>query len=121
MERLNVQADVRARLAEAITDAQVRVTVPSPRPSRLVVVRRVGGAMQDQLMDFAKMEALIYAPTEAQACELAERVSAAMLSLGFADGYAKVRESYFYTDYDEEAGAPRWYAQYELTTYKPKE
>lgn len=121
MERLNVQAAVRAYLAEKIPNAETRVTIPSPRPERLVVVRRVDGAMQDQLLDFAKVEALIYAPTESEAYKLAQEVSGAMLALSFADGYAKVRESYFYTDYDEDAKNPRWYAQYELTTYQPKE
>lgn len=121
MERMNVQATVRAYLAKQLPNTTVKVTVPDPRPDYLVVVRRIGGAMQNELLDFAKVECLIYAPSEAKAADLAAQVSQAMLSLKHADGYALVHEQYFYSDYDTEAKTPRWYAQYELTTYSPKE
>lgn len=121
MERMNVQANIRAYLASNLPDVSVKVSIPDPRPDYLVVVRRVGGSMQDALIDVPKIEALIYAPTEAETAKLATLVSQLMFKLTFADGYAQVYESFFYSDYDTVAKNPRWYAQYELKTYLPKE
>ena len=48
---MNVQAVVRAYLADALPDASVRVVVPNPRPERFVLVRREGGARIDRHRD----------------------------------------------------------------------
>lgn len=119
MPRLNVQAEVRRMLESALPDVEVRVSVPDPRPPKLVVVRREGGAMENRLVDRAGVGVDMWAPTEAEAAELAERVSDSMLSLGFADGFALVREEAMRSDPDMVAKSPRWYASYTLWTYKP--
>lgn len=120
MPRLNAQAAVRRLLAEELPDAEVRASVPDPRPARLVVVRREGGCRDAHLLDTAGIGIDMYAPTELEASELAEAVSDAMLRLPFSEGFAKVSEETCRSDYDVKAGCPRWYASYTLRTFKPK-
>lgn len=119
MRRMDVQAEVRARLASSLPGVEVRVSVPDPRPERLVVVRRDGGAMRDGLVDEATLQVLMWAPTEAEASALAMRVSAAMLSLPFSGGFARVRETSLRSDRDLLTRSPRWFASYSVATYKP--
>lgn len=120
MARLDVQGDLRRRLAEALPGVEVRVTVPDPRPATLVVVRREGGPGQDLLIDRPGVGIDCWAPTEAEAYELADRVDAVMRSLPFAGGYATVALESMRSDYDLKAGSPRWYASYTLRTFKPQ-
>lgn len=117
MSRLNVQADVRRRLADALAPVEVRVSVPDPRPKTLVVVTREGGRRLNALQDRAGVGVLVWAPTEADACELADRVADAMASLPFAAGYDAVREETMRSDPDPDSGSPRWYASYTITTH----
>lgn len=117
---LNVQADVRQRLEDALHGVAVRVSVPADRPSELVTVRRVGGMELNALVDRPRLEVLCWAPTEARACELAGEVACAMRSLPFAAGYARVTQESMYSDRDMLAGSPRWYLSYSLHTYDTK-
>ena len=121
MPRLNVTGELRAILESALGGVPVRVDVPAERPGTLVVVRRCGGARQDQLIDSPQVEALMWAPTEAKAEELAECVGDAMSRLPFARGFCDCEELEMRTDYDYLARSPRWYALYRLKTYQPKE
>lgn len=121
MPRLNVEGAVRAYLAGAMPDVQVRVSVPGDRPSTLVVVRRNGGRRVNALVDRAGLDVLCWAPTESAACSLAERVGDLVWALGsghILDGIDRVEEESMRSDYDREAGSPRWYASYTLTTHK---
>lgn len=115
--RLNVQADVRRRLEEALPGVEVRVNVPPERPDRLVVVTREGGRRLNELQDRAGVGLLCWAPTEEEACELADRASDVMASLPFSGGYDLVREESLYSDPDPNARAPRWYGSYTITTH----
>ncbi len=119
MPRLNVQADVRARLAVALAPVEVRVSVPDPRPARLVVVTREGGHLLNALQDRAGVGVLVWAPTEAEACDLAERVGDLMRALSFSDGYEGVAEETMRSDPDPDTRSPRWYASYTITTHRP--
>lgn len=121
MQRMNIQATLRAYLEHKLDGVTVRVSVPDPRPDYLVVVRRIGGSMQDGLIDVPSIELLMYAPTEAKAADLAAKCAQAIFDLQYADGYASVDETYFYSDYDVTAKNPRWYAQYQIKTYLSKE
>lgn len=116
---LNVQADIRERLQAALPDVAVRVSVPADRPARLVVVRRSGGSERNALIDAPGVEMQCWGVTEAEACELAHSVAAAMRSLAFADGYASVEQQTMHSDYDQLARSPRWYLDYSLRTYTP--
>lgn len=116
---LNVQADLRSRLASALAPVEVRVSVPDPRPDELVTVRREGGAFQDALRDRAGVGISCWAPTEARACELAHEVAEAIGSLGFADGYALVEMDSMESDPDPDSGAARWYLSYTITCFQP--
>lgn len=119
MALLNVQGELRA-LLEGALGVTVRTSVPDPRPATLVVVRRTGGARQDRLIDAPTVTVTAYAPTEAEAEELMERVDAAMADLPFASGYCKASPQSMRSDYDLVARSPRWLATYELKTYQPK-
>lgn len=120
MPRLDVQAEVRRRLAEELRGVDVRVSVPNPRPATLVVVRREGGAMQDALIDRAGVGVDVWAPTEAGASALAGRVSDAMAALPFSGGFARVDEETVRSDYDVARKSPRWYLSYTIRTYVPR-
>ena len=116
---LNVQADIRERLQAALPDVPVRVAVPADRPARLVVVRRSGGRERNALIDAPGVEMQCWGATEAEACEIAGRVAAAMRSLPFSGGYASVDQQSMLSDYDQLARSPRWYLDYSLRTYTP--
>ena len=118
---LNVVGDVRRRLAAALGSVEVRVRVPRDRPDELVTVTREGGARRNALLDRAGIGIYCWAASEQRAWELAEAVSDAMLSLGFADGYALVEQEAMYSDPDPDARAPRWYLSSTVTNYEPKE
>ncbi len=118
MQRLNVQADIRSRIASK-TGVDVRTSVPKDRPAELVVVRREGGGMRDALVDQPGIGVDVWALSEARACEIMSEVSDAVMSLGFADGYAEVTEEVMRSDYDVLKRTPHWYASYSLKTYKP--
>lgn len=122
MGRLRVEAVVRDFLAGRLTGAVVRVRVPDPRPPTLVLVKRSGGAAQDRLVDRAGVELVMWAPTEAEAEDLAHEAAAAMAWLdrhGFPMGIARVDEEVLRSDPDPRAEAPRWYGSYTLWTYEP--
>lgn len=115
--RLNVQGDVRRRLAAALAPVTVRVSVPDPRPPTLVVVTREGGRRLNDLQDRAGIGVLCWAPTEAEAARLADRASDALRALPFAGGYDLVTEEALRSDPDPDAGTPRWYGSYTITTH----
>lgn len=119
--RLNVQADVRRRLAEALAPVEVHTTVPAKRPPTLVVVTREGGHRLNRLLDRAGMGVLCWAPTEAEAATLADRASDAMRSLPFAGGYDLVEEETLRSDPDPDTKGPRWYGSYTITTHHYEE
>jgi len=121
MGRMEVQAAVRAALAEALPGTEVRASVPDPRPAELVVVRREGGAQRDPLVDSPGVGVECWAPTEAGAAALAMRASAAILSLPFSAGFADVREEACRSDYDALRRSPRWYMSYTMKTFEPPE
>lgn len=116
--RLNTQAVVRAALAGALTDATVRVTVPNPRPDKFVLVRREGGRRLDLHRDNVGIGVDCWADTEANAAELASRMSDAMFALEHVDGIASVTEESFRSDPDPVDASPRWYGSYTLITYR---
>ena len=119
MARLNVQADVRSRLEGALTGATVRVSVPDPMPLPLVVVRREGGRMADQLNDHAGIGVDVWARTEAEAADLAMAASEAILTLPLADGYSRKYEEVLMSDYDTDRDLPHWYGSYTVNCYRP--
>lgn len=116
---LNVQADLRSRLAAALEPVEVRTSVPDPRPDELVTVRREGGARQNALLDRPGVGILCWAPTEERACELAHDVADVVDSLGFGDGYALVEMDSMESDPDPDSQTPRWYLSYTITCFKP--
>lgn len=120
MPRMNVQAEVRARLEKSLGGVEVRTSVPDPRPPELVVVRREGGRMQNALLDAPGIGVDVWAPTEARAAELCQAAGEALLALEFADGFARVDEEVMLSQYDKLVDSPHWYASYSLVTYKPK-
>lgn len=114
---MEAQSAVRRALAAALAPTEVRVTVPAERPGELVVVRREGGHMRDALVDEAGIGLDCYAPTEELAAELAGRARRAMLSLPFADGFARVEETACRSERDMRRDCPRWYASFTVYTY----
>lgn len=121
MPRLNVQADLRSYLEEGLPGVPVKVAVPKEFSGELVVVRRDGGGRENALVDSAGVGIQMWADTEAEAAELAERVGDLMQAAPFVRGYARVTEESMRSDYDLYRSRPRWYASYTIKTYKPKE
>ena len=117
---LDVQEDLRRRLAEALAPVDVRVDVPGDRPARLVTVEREGGGWQDALLDSPGVGIYAYAESEAEASDLAQRVRDVMRSLPFDGGYSLVTEESARRDPDPDTRSPRWYLSYTLKTYDPE-
>lgn len=118
MGRLNVQADLRARLENFLKPINVYTHVPEKRPQEFVVVKREGGRKLDALRDRPGVSILMWAPSEAKAYALAERVSSFMMQLRFCDGYDVVSEEVLRSDPDTQTKSPRYYASYTITTHK---
>lgn len=114
--RIEAQAFVRTYLAGKLT-ADVRATVPNPRPSPFVYVKREGGGRLDRHRDRPGIGIFCWAETEAKAASLAMEVSEAMQGLELEKGVAKVTEEIIYSAPDPEDKTPRWYGSYTLTTY----
>jgi hypothetical protein len=114
-----VQADVRERLADALTGVEVRVSVPDPMPLPFVLVRREGGARADVLNDRAGIGVDVWAETEAEASSLAMRVSDEIMALPLSAGYSHTAEEVLKSEYDPDRNAPHWYGSYTINCYKP--
>ena len=118
MAWLNVQADLRGRLQDAL-GVPVSVKVPKEIPARCVVVWRNGGRTLNKLQDRAGVDFYAYGESEADACNLMESVREAAFTLSFSDGYEVMREETCRSDYDEDARRFRWYSSWTITTHKP--
>lgn len=117
---LNIQADLRRRLEEALQDIPVYVNIPEKRPQAFVVVQREGGSADNySIIDRAGIGINCYAISESEACALCEKVVNAINALPFTGGYAKIEQEACYSDYDVSAKSPRWYLSYTFSTYKP--
>ena len=116
---LNVQEDLRRRLAAALAPVEVRVRVPDPRPAELVTVLREGGRRLDALRDRPGVGIYCWAASEERACELAGAVADEIARLRFADGYALVEMDSMGSDPDPDSESPRWYISYTMTTFEP--
>jgi hypothetical protein len=71
-----VVTELAARLAARGDTATVTTIVPDPRPSRLVVVFRTGGARRDQLTDNAQLTIECWEASDTAAHDLAQLVRA---------------------------------------------
>ena len=119
MGTLNVQADIRSRLAAALSPVEVRASVPADRPPSLVVVTREGGGRDNALIDSPGVGVYCWAPTEAEAAELSDRAAEVVESLPFSAGYARVEKESHRSDADPDTKSPRWYLSYTLKTFEP--
>lgn len=122
MPSLDVQADLRRRLAKALSPVDVRITVPEDRPKKLVVVEHEGRRSLNSLQDRTGIGILSWAPTELEARGLAMSASEAIRALprtAFLSGYESCVEEDMRPETDPETGSPRWYASYTITTHKP--
>lgn len=116
---LNVQADLRRRLADALSPIAVRVRIPEDRPQNFVLVFREGGGENNALIDCPGIGIYCYGESEAKACDLAETVADFMRALAFSDGYCTIECESKRSDFDIDANTPRWYLSYSITTYEP--
>ena len=114
MGTLNVQADIRRRLEEALAPVEVRASVPADRPRTLVVVTREGGGRDNALIDSPGVGIYCWAPTE-----LSDRAAAVVESLPFSAGYARIEKESHRSDAETETRSPRWYLSYTLKTFEP--
>lgn len=120
MAVLDVQGDLRRRLADALAPVPVRVRVPAERPAELVTVTREGGARENPLIDRPGVGIYCWAASEARAFEIADAAADAMAALPFEGGYANAEQLSMYSDPDPDSRSPRWYMSYALDTFKPK-
>lgn len=120
MTRLDVQADLRRRISEALPGVEVATSVPPDRPAELIVVRREGGRALNATQDAPGVGIDAWAATEARAYELCRAAGDAVRALTFADGYERVAEEAMCTQHDPLLGSPHWYASYSLVTHNPK-
>lgn len=119
MPILNVEADLRERLSEALAPVVVRASVPDPRPDELVTVSREGGRRENALIDSAGIGIYCYAESKQRAWEMADATADAVAGLPFAAGYARVDMEAMYSDPDPLSKSPRYYLSYTIKTFRP--
>ena len=124
MARLNVEAWLASYLREEFPDVEVRLSVPDPRPKRLVVIWRGGGRRLDSLRERVGVHLSVYGGSEWETSELAAEVADAVWALNRSDaamlaGISLVEEESLRSDPDTEAKpqVPRWFASFTLTTH----
>lgn len=64
------------RTRSSLTGVPLRQTVPNPRPATFVIVQRTGGARRHLVVDDAYLTVEAWAPTEAEAHDIAQTVRA---------------------------------------------
>lgn len=117
---LDIQRDLRARLARAFPDAPVKISVPAERPCPLVVVTREGGRRINGLLDRPGVGIYIWDESESKVEKLSDAVADFMDSLSFSDGYELVEQETSLSATDPDTREPRWYLSYTITTHEPK-
>ena len=117
---LNIQTDLRGRLARAFPDAEVKRFTPERIPDRLITIQREGGRRQNDLVDGPGVGIYVWAPSELEASEMADEVADLMASLAFSEGYEVVEQEAMYSAPDPDTDHPRWYLSYTLRTHYPK-
>lgn len=117
---LNIQKDLRARLATAFPDADVKRYVPEKIPEILITVEREGGRRKNRLIDSPGIGIYVWGKTELETSILADKVADFMSSLAFSEGYATVDMEVMYSSPDPDTKRPRWYLSYTIQTYKPE-
>lgn len=117
---LDIQSDLRERLAQAFPDFVVKRFVPEKIPERLMTLHREGGRRQNDLVDAPGVGIYVWAPTELETSEYAEKIADLMTSLAFSEGYATVDMETMYSSPDPDTDHPRWYLSYTIQTYEPK-
>lgn len=122
MPSLDVQADIRKRLSDALSPVDVRITVPEDRPKKLVVVEHEGRRSLNAVQDRTGIGILAWAPSEIEARSLIMRAGELIRGLprtSFLGGYESCVEEKMLPETDPETGSPRWYASYTITTHEP--
>lgn len=120
MKRLDVESFLIGRLSEALPGTTVMGYVPDPRPERLLVVQRRGGAHTGVLLDHAGIHVQAWGATEQEAFDTLSEASEVILALpssSFAEGLCRVEEESFRLDPDPQTDLPRYFASYTITTY----
>lgn len=125
MPRLNAEQYVRSYLERELTDVMVRVSVPDPMPSRIVIVKRAAGRRIDALRESVGVHLSIYGGSEWETSELAAEVGDLMYALNRSNeamlgGISRVREEALRSDPDDQTqpNRPRWFASYTITTHR---
>ncbi len=117
---LDIQKDLRERLAAAFPGIPVSIRVPERIPKALITLSREGGGRENRLIDGPGIGILCWAESEAEASKLADNVADFMESLPFADGYSSVHQEAEYSAPDPITKKPRWRLSYTFKTYQPK-
>lgn len=117
---LDIQTDLRARLARAFPDAVVKRFVPEKIPERLITLRREGGRRQNDLIDAPGVGIYVWAQSELETSQLADKVADILATLEFSEGYATITQEAMYSTPDPDTEHPRWYLSYTIQTYEPK-
>lgn len=117
---LDIQKDLRERLAAAFPEAHVSIRVPDKVPKTLITLSREGGRRENRLIDKPGVGILCWEESEAKASQLADRVADFMEGLSFSDGYSSVYQEAAYSAPDPITKRPRWRLSYTIKTYQPK-
>lgn len=108
-----VRAALALRVEPYTTGVKVGVTVPNPRPTRLVTVRRDGGPRLDVVRESARIGVNVWAGTEQDASDLARLVRALLWAMPDGKPVTKVTELSGPSPVAEDSGARR-YLTFEL-------
>lgn len=118
---LDIQTDLRRRLAQAFPEIEVKRFTPEKIPETLITLEREGGRRENGLIDRPGVGIYVWSTSELETSRLADEVADFMASLAFSEGYASVSQEAQYSSPDPDTERPRWYLSYTIQTYKTKE
>lgn len=116
---LDIQTDLRQRLADAFPDCEVKRFTPEKIPERLITIGREGGRRRNRLIDGPGIGIYVWAESEYATSNLANNIADYMSTLAFSEGYATVEMETMYSAPDPDTEKPRWYLSYTILTYEP--
>lgn len=113
---MDIESVLIKHLTEAFPEIDVCGDVPIPRPETLITVERVGGRADNIVLDYPRVAVQCWAPTRADAAELAYQVDSALLDIDDVR-IPDMERSELY-NFPDEHGNPRYQIVVEVTAYR---
>ena len=115
---MNIESAI-IRYFDGVLAVPVSADVPQTRPEAFVTIERVGGRLDNVVLDHASIAIQSWAGSRAEASELSEKADTAMLAFpSVLQGIVKVTRESIYNFPDPDYSMARYQGVYELVFYK---